>query len=166
MGRLLKIKNVWTNSKKPGGSRYIYQNELGKACFQHNSAYGGFKDLHRNTFADEVLRDKALNITKDPKYDGYQRGLASTVYKFFDKNTSGSGIKNENIRHKKLREKLHKPIVRMFNKRKLDSPFIDNIWGAHVADMQLVSEFDKGFRFLLCVIDIYSKYAWIFLWKV
>ena len=64
VGRLLKIKNVWTNSKKPGGSSYIYQNELGKACFQHNSAYGDFKDLHRNTFADEVLRDKPLTLLK------------------------------------------------------------------------------------------------------
>ena len=57
-------------------------------------------------------------------------------------------------------EELHKPIIRKFNKRKKQSPFIDNIWGADLADMQLISKFDKKFRFLLCVIDIYSKYTW------
>ena len=62
--------------KETGHSRYIYQNELDKACFQHDMAYGDFKDLNRRTFADKVLRDKALNIAKDSKYDGYQRGFA------------------------------------------------------------------------------------------
>ena len=63
------------------------------------------------------MRDKAFNIAKNPKYDRYQRGLASMVYKFFDKKTSGSGIKNENISNKELAEDLHKPIIRKFNKR-------------------------------------------------
>ena len=58
--------------------------------------------LSRRTFADKVLLDKAFNIVKDPKYDGYQRGLASLIYKFFDKKISGSGIKNENISNKDL----------------------------------------------------------------
>ena len=121
-------------------------------------AYGDFKDLSRRTFADEVLRDKAFDIAKDPKYDGYQRGLASMVYKLFDKKTSGSAIKN--IPNKELAEELHKPIIRNINKRKVHSPFIDNIWGADLADMQLISKFNKGFRFL-CFFDIYSKYAWV-----
>ena len=56
--------------------------------------YGDFKELNRRTFADKVLRDKTFNITKDPKYDRYKLGLASVIYKFFDKRTSGSGIKN------------------------------------------------------------------------
>ena len=67
--------------------------------------------------SDKMLRDKAFNIAKNPKYDRYQRGLASMVYKFFDKKTSGSGIKNENISNKELAEDLHKPIIRKFNKR-------------------------------------------------
>ena len=83
------------------------------------------------------------------------------VYKFFDKKTSGSGIKNENISNKILAEELHKPIIRKFNKRKVHSSFTDNIWGADLADMQLISKFNKGFRLLLCVIDIYSKYTWV-----
>ena len=75
------------------------------------------------------------------------------------KKTSGSGSKN--ISNKELAEELHKPIIRNFNKRKVHSPFIDNIWGEDLADFQLISKFNKGFRFLLCVIDIYSNYTWV-----
>ena len=78
-----------------------------------------------------------------------------------DKNTSGSGIKNKIISNKELPEELHKPIIRKFKKRKVHSSFIDNIWGADLADMQVISKFSKGFRILLCVLDIYSKYAWV-----
>ena len=67
---------------------------MDKACFQHDMAYGDFKDLAKRTAADNVLRDKTFNIAKDPKYDGYQGGLASIVYKFFDKKTAGGGIKS------------------------------------------------------------------------
>ena len=81
------------------------------------------------------------------------------VYKFFDKRTSGSGIKN--IPNKELAEELHKPNIGNFNKKKVHSPFIDNIWGVDLADMQFISKFNEGFRFLLCVIAIYSKYAWV-----
>ena len=83
------------------------------------------------------------------------------VYKFFDKNTFGGTVKNENISNTKLAEELHKPIIRKFKKRKVNSAFIDKIWGVDLVDMQLISKFNKGFRFLLCVIDIYSKYAWV-----
>ena len=70
--------------KETGDSGCIYQNELDKTCFQHDIAYGDFKNLNRRTFADKILPDKAFNIAKNPKYDGYQGGLASLVYKFFD----------------------------------------------------------------------------------
>ena len=83
------------------------------------------------------------------------------VYNFFYKKTSGSSIKNENISNKELAKELHKPVIRKFNKRKVHSPFVDNICGADVADMQLISKFNKRFRFLLCIINIYSKYAWV-----
>ena len=92
-------------------------------------AYWGFKDLTRRTASVKILRDKAFNIVKNWKYDGYQRGRASMAYKFFDKKTSGSGIKNENTLNKESAEELHKPITRKFYKRKLYSPFTDNIWG-------------------------------------
>ena len=125
-GPFTKNKERIKKIKEAGDSRYIYQNELDKACFrfQHDMAYGDFKDLNRRTFADKVLSDKGFNIAKDPIYDGYQRGLASIV----DKRTSRSGIKNENISNKELANELHKAIIRTFNKRKVCLPFIDNIW--------------------------------------
>ena len=80
------------------------------------------------------MKDKAFKIASDPNYDRYQTGLASMVYKFFDKNSSGSGITNEP--NYQLANKLHKPIIRKFKKRKVYSLFRDNIWGADLADMQ------------------------------
>ena len=70
--------------KETGDSRYIYKNELDKACFQHDMAYGDFKDLAKRAASGKFLNDKAFNIAKNSKYDGYQRGLGSMVYKFFD----------------------------------------------------------------------------------
>ena len=81
------------------------------------------------------------------------------VYKFFDKKSAGSGTANEP--NYQLANELHKPIIGKFKKRKVYSWFTDNIWGADLADMQLISKVNKGFRFLLCVIDIFSKYAWV-----
>ena len=82
------------------------------------------------------------------------------VYKFFDSKVSGSGVKliSEN---EQLGNELHKPIIRKFEKRKVYSTFKDNIWGVDLADMQLLSKYNKGIGFLLCVIDIFSKYAWV-----
>ena len=68
-----------------GNANFIYKNELEKACFQHDMPYGKTKDLVKRIQSDKVLKDKAFKIASDPKYDGYQRGLASMVYKFFDK---------------------------------------------------------------------------------
>ena len=68
-----------------GNTDFIYKNELDKACFQHHMAYGKPKDLVKRTQSDKVLKDKAFKIASSPKYDGYQRELASMVYKFFDK---------------------------------------------------------------------------------
>ena len=131
-------------------------------------AYGYFKDLKKRTAADKVLRDKAFNIAKNPKYDGYQRELDSMVYKFFDKKTKVSGVilANKSIpQNEQLVEELHKPIIKKLKKRKVYSAFKDNIWAADLADVQLISKFNERFRFLLCVIDIYSKYAWVVLLK-
>ena len=71
--------------RRTGDTRYIYRNEFDKACFQHDSAYADHKDLINRTEVDKVLRDKAYDVASNPKYDGYQRGLASMVYNFFDK---------------------------------------------------------------------------------
>ena len=161
-GPFTKHKERIKNFKQTVDTRYIYRNELDKACFQHDAAYADNKDLLNRTRADKILRYKAYGIANNPQCDSYQRGLASMVYKFFDtkasspdRKTVGSGV-NENI---KLANELHKPIIRKFNKRKVYSSFKDNIWDADLADMQLLSKFNKGFKYLLCVIDLFSKYA-------
>ena len=123
------------------------------------------KILQKRTVADKILKNKAFDIARDPKYDGYQRGLASMAYKFFDKKSEGSGAKHVNTKlithNKQLAEELYKPIIRKFEKRKVHGAFKDNIWGADLADMQLLSKYNKGIRFLLCAIDIFNKYAWV-----
>ena len=82
-GPFTKNKERIQKFKETGDTKYIYRNELDKACFQHDMAYGDFQDLARGTASDKVLRDEAFNIVKNIKYDGYQRGLASMDYKFF-----------------------------------------------------------------------------------
>ena len=117
-GPFPKNKKGIQRFKQTGDSRYIYKNELDKACFQNDMAYGDFKDLAKRTAADKVLKDKAFNIAKDPKYDEYQRRLASMVYQFFDRKTKRSGIKNEIKQNQQLAEELHKSIHKSKNQKK------------------------------------------------
>ena len=149
--------------KQTGDTRYIYRNELDKACFQYDSAYADHKDLINRTEAEKVLRDKAYDIASNPEYDGYQRGLASMVYKFFDKKSMGSGIKKDMTKSSSLilADELHKPVIKKSNKRKVYSQFKDNIWGVDLADMQSLSRKNKGIKYLLCVIVLYSKYTFV-----
>ena len=178
-GPFTKNKERIQKFKETGDTSYIYKNELDNYCFQYDLAYDDFKDLKKRTDSDKILKDEAFNIAKNFKYDGYQRELASMVYKFSDKKSTGSGIVNDNnnnnnnnnndnndikqSRHPldfaalQLAEELHKPIIKKFKKIKVYSGFRDNIWGADLADMQLISKLNKGFRFLLCVIDTFSK---------
>ena len=116
--------------KRTGDTRYIYRNELDKSCFQHDSAYADHKDLINRTEADKVLRDKAYHIASNPEYDGYQRGLATMVYKFCDskvalpdKKSVGSGINTIKSSSSILVDELHKSIIRKFKKRKVYSQF-------------------------------------------
>ena len=164
-GPFTKHKQRIQKFKETGYTNYIYKNELNKACFAYDAAHADSKDLTKGTVADKILRNRAFNIAKDKKYDGYQRGLAAMVYNFFDKKSKGNGAKHVNIKltpqNQQLAEELHKPIIRKFEKRKVHAAFKDNIWGADLADMQLLSKYNKGIRFLLCVIDIFSKYAWV-----
>ena len=119
--------------KRTGDTRYIYRNELDKACFQHDSAYADHKDLINRTEADKVLKDKAYDIASNPEYDGYQRGLASMIYKFFDKKSTartGSGfkrLKNTALNSPILADERHEPIIKKFAKRNVYSQFKDNI---------------------------------------
>ena len=121
-----------------GGTRYIYQNELDKTCFQHDMVYGRYKSLVKKIESDKFLRGDGFKIASDPRHDGYERGLASIVYKLFDKISAGKGaIKIKSIPSQQLADKLHKPIIRKFRMRKVYSCF----------------------KFLLCVIDVFIKYA-------
>ena len=161
-GPFTKHKQRIQKSKETGDTNYIYKNELDKACFAHDAAYSDSKNLTKRTIADKILRDKAFNIAKDPQCDGYQRGLASMVYTFFDKKSAGSGVETKLApQNQQLAEELHKPINTKFEKREVYGAFKDNIWGGDLADMQLLSSYNKGIRFLLCVIDVFSKYAWV-----
>ena len=144
-GLFTRYKERIKKFKQTGNTRYIYRNELDKACFADN------KDLINRTKSDRVLRDKAYNIASNPEYDDYQRGLASMVYKFFNKKSMGSGItRNSSLI---LADELHKPVIKKSNKRKVYSQFRDNIWGVDLADTQPLSEKNKGIKYLLCAID-------------
>ena len=129
-GTFTRHKERIKKFKQTGDTRYIYRNELDKACFQHDSAYADHKDLINRTKSDKVLRDKAYDIASNAEYDGYQRGLASMVYKFFDKKSTagpsmGSGIAKDTTKLSSsiLADELHKPIINKFDKRKVYSQF-------------------------------------------
>ena len=124
-------------------------------------AYGKSKDLVKRTESDKVLGDKAFKIATDPKYDGYQRGLASMLYKCFDKKSSGSGVAFEP--NYQLANEFHRQIIRNFKKRKVYSSFRDNICGVDLADMQSLSKYNEEIRYLFCAIDLLSKYEWVVL---
>ena len=114
-GTFTKNKERIQKFKETGDTSYIYKNKLDKACFQHDMAYGDFKDLKKRTASDKILRDKAINIAKNPKDDGYQRGLASMVYKFFDEKSAGGDVADNEIKQNfHLAKELHKPIIKKF----------------------------------------------------
>ena len=118
--------------KETEDSRYIFQNKLDKAWFQHDLAYRDFKDLPRRTDSDKVFRDKQFNIAKNPKYDVYQRLIISMVYKVFDKNSAAAVHANKLImlanksnttthigkeiisENQQLSKEIHKLIIRKF----------------------------------------------------
>ena len=108
------------------------------------------KNLIKRTKSDKVLRDKADNIASNPEYDGYQRGLASMDYKFFDKKSMGSGFVKDISSI--LADEFHKTVIKKIEKRKVYSQFKDNIWGVDLADIQSLSRKNKGIKYLLCAI--------------
>ena len=126
-GSFTKNKERIQKFKETGDIKYIQKNELDKACFQQDIANGDFKNLARRTASDKVLRNKAFNIAKNPKYDGYERGLVSMVYRFFDKKAHSSGANNEIKQNQQLTEELHKSVIKKLKKRRVYSSFKDNI---------------------------------------
>ena len=152
-------KEIIEKLMQTGNTDFIYRNELDKAFFQHDMAYGKSKDLTKRTQSDQVLGDKAFKIASDPKYNGYQRGLASMVYKLFDKRSSGSGDDTEP--NYQLANEFRRQIIKQFKRRKVYSSFRDNIWGVYLADMHSLRKYSKGIKYLLCAIDLFSKYPWV-----
>ena len=112
-GPFTKNKETIKKFMETGNTNYIYKNDLDKACFQHDMAYGKYKGLTKRRESDKVLKDKAFEIARNLKYDGYQRGLASMVFKFFNKKSKGSGIKSMSNQQQFAKE-LHKPIINEF----------------------------------------------------
>ena len=141
-GPFTKYKERIEKFMQTRNTDFIYKNELDKACFQHDMAYGKSKDLITRTQSDKSLKDKAFKIPNNPKYDGYQRGLASMAYKIFDKKSKRSGINEPNYQ---LAIELHKAIIRKFKKGKVYSSFRDN---------QSLSKHNEGNKYLLCATDL------------
>ena len=116
-GPFTKNKERIEKFMQTGNTDFIYKNELDKACFQHDMAYGKSKDLAKRTQSGKVLRDKAFKIASYPEYNSFQKGLASMVYKFFDKNSSGSCVAAIEPNYQ-LANELHRQIIRRFKRRK------------------------------------------------
>ena len=110
-----------------GNTDFIFKNKLDKTWFQLDMAYVKSKDLSKRTESDKELRDKAFKIASDPKYDGYQRGLALIVYEFFDKKSGGSGVDAES--NYQLANELHRQITRRKEKRRTVYSSLETIFG-------------------------------------
>ena len=140
--------------KETENLKHLYRNELDKACFAHNAAYSESKDLAKRTISKKVLKDRAYEIARNCKYDGYQKALASI--RFFDKKAG-----SEASVHEQLPKELHKPVTKKLKRRKVCAWFKDNIWAAYLAKMYSLSPKNKNVKYLLCVTDVFTKYAWV-----
>ena len=142
--------------------KHLYRNDLDKACFPYDAAYSDSKDLAKRTISNKILKERTYEITRNRGYDGYQRVLANMVNKFFDKKTGAMATSKVGISVKEqLAEELLKPIIKNFKKRKVYARFKGNIWAVDLAEMESLSSMNKNVKYLLCVIDVFTKYAWV-----
>ena len=160
-GPFTKNKEKIEKFMQTGNTGFTYK--FDNACSQHDMAHGKQKDLTKRTQSHKALRDKAFEIAKNPNSNGYQRGLASMVYNFFQKKSFAKSIGSiiKSMPNYQLENTLHRRIIRKFKRRKVYSSFRDNIWGVDLADMQSLSKYNKGIRYLLCAMHLFSKYAWV-----
>ena len=107
-GPFTKHKQRIQKFMQTGNTDFIYKNESDKACFQHDAAYSDSKDFVKRTQSDKTSKDKSFKTANNPKYDGYQRRLASMIYKFFDKKSKGHGIENDIKENQQLANELHR----------------------------------------------------------
>ena len=135
-GTFTKHRERIQKFRETGHLKHIYKDELDKTCFSHNATYSDGKDLAKRIISDKILNDRTNKITRNPKYDEYQRGLAITVYKFFDGKTGlGASV------NKDLAEDPHKQVIKKFKRRKVFVWFRNNIWVAGVAETRSLSSF-------------------------
>jgi transposase InsO family protein len=150
-----KHKDRIENYIKTGDTSHIFKNDLDKFCFYHDSSYDKYKDVPNRQIADKKLMDGAYEIVSDQSRNGYERMLASMIYKFFEKKIQlGQGIQDDI-----LVEELHKPIRHNFQRRKVVAHKAHQIWACDLVDMTSVYT-DSGYRYILNVVDCFSKYAW------
>ena len=147
-----RIKKI----RETGNLKRLCRSESHKACYLHNAAYSDSKDMAKGTISDKIRKDRHFQIDMNRNYDGYQRALASMVYKFFDKKTGLRVSVNEH-----LAEELHKPVIKKFKRRKVYERFKGNIWAANLAERESLSSKNKKFKYLLYVINVFTKYAWV-----
>ena len=142
--------------REAGNLKDLYRNDLDKACFAHDAAYSNSKDLAKRTISDEILKDRAYEIARICNYDGYQRALASMVYKFFDKKTGvGISVKEQ------LVEELHNPVIKKFKRTKVYARFKGNILAVDLAEMESLSSKNENVKYLLCAKDVFTLYVWV-----
>ena len=158
-GRFTKHRERIKKIKETGNLKYIYKNEWDKVCFAHDAAFFDDKDLTKTTISDKTLKDRAYEIAINPICDGYQRGLASILYRFCDKKTGSVARINE-----EPAQELHKPMIKKMKRRKVYARFKDNIWAVDLAEMGSLSSKNWGIKYLLCVVDVFIKYTC--LWKI
>ena len=142
------------NFRETGNLTHLYKNELDKACFPHDVAYSDTKDLGKRTIPDKILKDRAYEIARNRNYHGYQRALTSMVYKSFWEKT-GSGISAI----EQLAEKLQKPVIKKFKRRKIYARFQFNIWATNLPEMETLFSKNKSVKYLLCMLYIFTKHA-------
>ena len=165
-GTFTKNKERIQKLMQAGNTDYIYKNDLGKACFQHDMAYGKYKDLVKRTQSGKGLRDKAFKIASNPNYDEYKKDQLQWFTFFLDKKTADSGVAtlpnksmsnqlqlaNKYMPNKlQLSSQLTKPVIRELKRSRVYSSFKDNIWGVDSADMQLTRKYNKGiYQIFMC----------------
>ena len=142
--------------RETGNLKNLYRNELAKAYFAHDAACSDSKDLGKRIISDKILKDRAYEIARNRGYDGYQRALVSMFYKLFDKKKRSAISVNE-----QLLKELHKPVIKKFNRKKVYVRFTDNTWAADIAEIESLSSKNKNVKYLLCIIDVFTKYAWV-----
>ena len=139
---------------------YIYKNELDNACFAHDTAYCNSANLAKRTFSDNILKDRPYEFAITPEHAGYQSGLATMVYKVFDKKIRYRAIATSKMganANEMLAQELHKPVIKNLKTKKVYSNFKDNVWAADIAEKGSLSSKNRGV--LLCETNYLTKYA-------